>query len=171
MQTRSLHFELEEINLEIERSCRKNRKVKKEKDKAMADQEAQDNPTRALEEYGIPCLTGSQNCIVKPSIQALNFEIKSAYIQMVSQYQFAGFPSEDPNAHLASFLDICDTFRINGVSSDAIRLRLFPFSLRDKAKLWLSSLTPNSITSWDLLSKAFLTNIILREKLQNIAKT
>ena len=46
---------------------------------------------------------------------------------------------------------------MNGVSADAIRLRLFPFSLRDKAKLWLSSLAPNSITSWDLLSKAFLT--------------
>ena len=75
---------------------------------------------------------------------------------MVSQYQFTGLPSEDPNAHLASFLDIYDTFRTNEVSSDAIRLRLFPFSLRDKAKLWLNSLTPNSITSWDLLSKAFL---------------
>ena len=46
---------------------------------------------------------------------------------------------------------------MNGVSADAIRLRLFPFSLRDKTKLWLSSLAPNLITSWDLLSKAFLT--------------
>ena len=100
---------------------------------------------------------GSQNCIVKPTVEANNFEIKPAYIQMVSQYQFGGLPMEDPNAHLASFLDICDTFRMNGVSSDAIRLRLFPFSLRDKAKLWLSSLAPNSITSWDTLSKAFLT--------------
>ena len=74
---------------------------------------------------------------------------------MVSQYQFVGLPSEDSNAQLASFLDICDTFKINGVSADAIRLRLFSFSMRDKVKLWLSSLAPNSITSWDLLSKAF----------------
>ena len=77
---------------------------------------------QALEEYGVPSLTGSQNCIVKPTIEANTFEIKPAYIQMVSQYQFIGLPSEDPNAHLASFLDICDTFRTNGVSSDAIRL-------------------------------------------------
>ena len=144
MQTRSQHFELEEINLEIERSCRKIRKEKREKDRTMADQGA--IPARTLGKYGVPSLTGSQNCIVKPSIDANTFEIKPAYIQMVSQYQFAGLPSEDPNAHLASFLDICDTFRMNGVSTDAIRLRFFSFSLRDKAKLWLSSLAPNSIT-------------------------
>ena len=45
---------------------------------------------------------------------------------------------------------------MNGVSQDAIKLRLFPFSLRDKAKLWLHSLAPQSITTWDTLSKAFL---------------
>ena len=155
MQTRSQHFELEEINLEIERSYRKIRKEKREKDWTMADQGA--IPAKTLGEYGVPSLTGSQNCIVKPSIDANTFEIKPDYIQMVSKYQFAGLPSEDPNAHLASFLDICDTFKMNGVSADAITLRLFSFSLRDKAKLWLNSLAPNSITSSDLLSKAFLT--------------
>ena len=112
---------------------------------------------KALEEYGVPSVTGSQNYIMEPTIKANTFEIKPAYIQMVSQYQFIGLPSEDSNTHLASFLDICDTFKINGVSTDVIRVRLFPFSLRDKAKLWLSSLAPNSITLWDILSKAFLT--------------
>ena len=109
MQTRSQHFELEEINLEIERSCRKICTEKREKDRIIADQGA--IPARTLGEYGVPSLTGSQNCIVKPSIDVNTFEIKPAYIQMVSQYQFAGLPSEDPNAYLASFLDICDTFQ------------------------------------------------------------
>ena len=35
---------------------------------------------QALEEYGVPSLTGSQNCIVKPTIEANTFEIKPAYI-------------------------------------------------------------------------------------------
>ncbi|XP_020271670.1 uncharacterized protein LOC109846842 [Asparagus officinalis] len=46
---------------------------------------------------------------------------------------------------------------MNGVSDDAIKLRLFPFSLRDKARPWLQSLPPGSITTWDQLSEAFLT--------------
>jgi len=63
---------------------------------------------------------------------------------------------EDPNLHLLVFLEVCDTLKINGVSTDAIRLRLFPFSLRDKARAWFHSLPLGSITTWDELTKVFL---------------
>ncbi|WRX31367.1 Reverse transcriptase domain - like 10 [Theobroma cacao] len=43
------------------------------------------------------------------------------------------------------------------VTDDAIRLRLFPFSLRDKAKSWLNSLPNGSITIWEELTQKFLT--------------
>ncbi|XP_058003689.1 uncharacterized protein LOC131180094 [Hevea brasiliensis] len=47
--------------------------------------------------------------------------------------------------------------KINGVSNDAIQLRLFPFSLKHRAREWLHSLPPCSITTWEELSHAFLT--------------
>ncbi|XP_022875736.1 uncharacterized protein LOC111394206 [Olea europaea var. sylvestris] len=53
---------------------------------------------------------------------------------MVQQNQFGGASTEEPNSHLGSFLEICDTVKMNGVTEVAIRLCLFSFSLRDKAK-------------------------------------
>jgi hypothetical protein len=67
------------------------------------------------------------------------FELKPALINMVQQSPFCGKASKDANAHIQHFLEICSTFTIRGVTQDAVRLRLFPFSLLGKAKQWLYS--------------------------------
>ena len=54
---------------------------------------------------------------------------------------------ENPNNHITSFLEKCDTIKMNGVSNDAIRLRLFLLSLIDKAKCWLLNPNANSFTT------------------------
>ena len=43
------------------------------------------------------------------------------------------------------------------VYNDIVKLKLFPFSLRDRAKIWFSSLPRNSIDSWDKCKDAFIT--------------
>ena len=63
-----------------------------------------------------------------------NFEIKTGLIMKVQASPFCGKANEDANAHLQQFLELCSTFVIKGVSQDAIRLRLFPFSLLGRAK-------------------------------------
>ncbi|CAA7047670.1 unnamed protein product [Microthlaspi erraticum] len=65
--------------------------------------------------------------IVPPPVQNHNFEIKLGMINL-----------------------------INGVSEDAIKLRLFPMSLADKAHQWEKSLPHGTITTWDECKKAFL---------------
>ena len=70
----------------------------------------------------------------------------------------------DPNAHILNFLDVCDTMKCNGVSDDTIYFRLFPFSLKDKAKHWLTTEPPDFITSWDELVNKFLTQFFLPGK-------
>jgi hypothetical protein len=59
----------------------------------------------------------------------VNFEVKSSLINMVQASPFCGKPNEDANAHLQNFLELWETIVIRGVMADAIRLRLFPFSL------------------------------------------
>ena len=97
------------------------------------------------------------SCIAKPEIDADNFELWTHLIQFIERNQFGGSASENPHDHLSDFIEKCDTIIIGGVSSDAIRMRLFPFSLRDKAKTWLKFEPPNKYTTWDELATGFLT--------------
>ncbi|XP_073153026.1 uncharacterized protein [Henckelia pumila] len=75
---------------------------------------------------------------------------------MVQQNQFRGAPTEDPNLHLRTFMEIDDTVKIHGVTEDTIRLRLFSFSLRDNSHSWLQSLPLGSITTWEDMASKFL---------------
>ncbi|XP_074276925.1 uncharacterized protein LOC141600582 [Silene latifolia] len=94
--------------------------------------------------------------IQRPGIQANNFEIKNALLNLVQDNQFGGGPLENPNDHLNDFLENCDMYKSNGVSDDAVRLRLFPRSLRGSAKDWLKNCDPDSFKTWDELASAFL---------------
>ena len=80
-------------------------------------------------------------------------------LQMLNNIQFHGLPTENPNAHLTSFIEVCNTVKYNGVIEEALRLRLFPLSLSDRDKDWLTSQPPDSITSWNDLVQKFLTKI------------
>ncbi|XP_024029348.1 uncharacterized protein LOC112093949 [Morus notabilis] len=75
---------------------------------------------------------------------------------MVQQNQYGGLPHEDPNIYLATFLEICDTVKINGVSVEIIHLKLFPFFLRDRARSWLQSLPSGSVAAWEDMAQKFL---------------
>jgi len=82
----------------------------------------------------------------------------------MQQSQFGSIPLEDPNLYLSVFLEVCDILMINGASSYAICLRLFPFFLRDKVRAWLHFLPLGSITTWAELTKVFLAKFFLPSK-------
>ena len=82
----------------------------------------------------------------KPDIEE-EFEIKEPFLSMIQEMNFDGRINDDLIQHVESFLDICDLFKIRGASSDAIKLRLFPFSLSGEAKIWVKNLEPDSITT------------------------
>lgn len=78
---------------------------------------------RTMSDYTRLLLHGTESSIVRLLIAVNNFEIKPHAIQIVQQFvQFVGLPNEDLHAHIANFLEICDTFKINGATNNAIRL-------------------------------------------------
>ncbi|KAI5343032.1 hypothetical protein L3X38_010908 [Prunus dulcis] len=139
-------LELIPLDPEIEQTFHKRNKGNKKH--TLVEPPSTPMAERAVGEFGPPVATPS--VIRRPTIAANNFEIKPAMITMLQNSSvFCGLPNEDPNIHLAIFLEICDTSKFNGVTDDAIRLRLFPFSLKDKAKLWLLSQPQDSIPQYD----------------------
>jgi hypothetical protein len=85
-----------------------------------------------------------------------NFELKPALINMVQQSSFCDKASEDANAQLQHFLEICSTFTIQRVTQDVVRLHLFPFSLLGKVKQWFYY-NMEVESTWEKCSNAFLT--------------
>jgi hypothetical protein len=51
--------------------------------------------------------------------------------------------------YLREFEEVCNTYNDSNCSMNTIRLKLFSFSLKDKAKTWLQNLRPGSICAWD----------------------
>ena len=71
--------------------------------------------------------------------------------------QFAGTPNEDATSHLNTFMELCDMQNKKDVDNDVVKLKLFLYSLRDRVKIWFSSLPRNSIDSWSKCKDAFIT--------------
>ena len=74
---------------------------------------------------------------------------------MVQGSPFCGKANEDASAHLQQFLELCSTFVVKGVSQDAIRLCLFPFTLLGRAKQWFYA-KKTAVDTRDKCAKAFL---------------
>nr|CAN63646.1 hypothetical protein VITISV_012334 [Vitis vinifera] len=83
---------------------------------------------------------------------------------------FLGMESENPYAHIKEFEDVCNTFQEGGASIDLMRLKLFPFTLRDKAKIWLNSLRPRSIRTWIDLQAKFLKKFFPTHRTNGLKK-
>ena len=111
-----------------------------------------DDRDRAIRDYAVLTPQVVHPGIIRPDVEAANFELKPVMFQMLQTIgQFNSLPNEDPHLHLKLFLEVSDAFKIVGATQDALRLRLFPYFLRDRARAWLNSLPSDSITTWNEL--------------------
>ena len=103
-----------------------------EEDEVMAE-------NQTLKELAGPDLNQQPLCITFPTLDATTtFELKSGLIHLLPT--FHGLAGEDPHKHV-----VCTSMKPTGVTKDQIKLRAFPFSLKDSAKDWLYYLPSGSI--------------------------
>ena len=121
---RSLLPNLEPIDLELEKTLRTHKQVKNKMD-LQAPQE------RPFKDYFSPLANLSTSCIRYPNV-ARSFELKPSVLNCL--LTFYGLENEDPYSHLNDFHAIYQTFKYVNFSDEDVKLRLFPFSLKDRAR-------------------------------------
>jgi hypothetical protein len=77
--------------------------------------------------------------IAPPAPEATFYETKPTMLNLVMKEQFSGVSTDDAAAHLNNFVELCEIQKYKDVDGDIIKLKLFPISLRGRAKDWLLS--------------------------------
>ena len=85
--------------------------------------------------------------------------MKLEMIHLLPVYQ--GVDSENAYSFMRDFEDVCSAFLSTGSPLHIICMVLFPFSLKEKAKIWFHSLAPNSIFTWEDMRNEFLNKFFL----------
>jgi hypothetical protein len=74
--------------------------------------------------------------IAPPATSAPSYEIKPALLNLVMKDQVCS-AGDVAALHLNNLVELCDMQRYKEVDGDIVKLKLFPFSLRGGAKVWL----------------------------------
>nr|GEU94358.1 reverse transcriptase domain-containing protein [Tanacetum cinerariifolium] len=112
---------------------------------------------RTMEELCQPTLNGRGGPNAPIAIQETNFGLKNDIIQQVqNSFQFHRLPGDDANKHLDKFLHVTQSFKVDGVTDDALRLYLFPHSLTHHDTAWFDHFPRNSINTFEQMAKMFL---------------
>lgn len=111
----------------------------------------------------------------EPQEDKQDIELKSGFLHRLPIFQ--GMAHEDPNMHLRQFQFVCSSMKPTDADDELLKLKAFPFTLKDRAQTWLMELPPNHITTWKQLTDAFLSKYfpaskitVLRKKITGITQ-
>lgn len=120
---------------------------------------------REMRELARPVVTNSISYIQLPPA-ARNYELKALSYNMLPN--FHGLPNEDPLTFIRDFYAIVEHFPLNGLNEDQLRMRCFPYTMKDRAKAWLMSLPANSLTTWGEIYDKFMGKYYSYQKTTNL---
>ena len=78
---------------------------------------------------------------------------------------FHGMENENPYTHIWDFEEVYTTFKEGAIDMELMKLKAFPLTLKDKAKIWLNSLRLRIIRNWIEIQVEFLKKFSAHIKL------
>jgi hypothetical protein len=110
----------------------------------------------------IPHNPNQPSCIAYQPEAEGNYYISLQILNALTH--FKGTATEDLNLHLREFYNLCKFQYIKGLDQEGIKMILFPFSLKDNARLWYNSMSSSFIHTWEVLSNKFLKKFFPAQK-------
>ena len=123
------------------------------------------NANRTMRDHIHPPRVSAPSCIVPP---ADDVAVRPYLVPLLPTYH--GMENENPYTHLRDFEEVCTTFKEGMMDMDLLKLKAFPLTLKDKAKIWLNSLRPRTIRSWAELQAEFLKKFFSAHKTNNLKR-
>ena len=118
-----------------------------------------------MKEYARPIIGTVVSCI-QLGDAARNYEFKNVHFTMLPS--FCSILNEDPLIFLRDFYATVQTFPLQGLIEDQLRMRCFPYTLKDRAKVWLMTLPPNSLTTWEAVYENFMGKFYSYQKITKL---
>jgi len=109
---------------------------------------------RGVDSHFRPTIAENPSHIAPPNRAGRVFEIRPNYLTILPK--FSGKGTEEPYLHLSEFAAICGTIGGHYCTQYEVKLRLFQFTLVDRAKQWFLTLPDSSIHTWRKMQQDFL---------------
>ena len=120
---------------------------------------------RSMRDHIHPPRVSAPSCIIPP---AEDVAVRPYLVPLLPT--FHGMENENPYAHIREFEEVCTTFKEGVPDMDSLKLKAFPLTLKDKAKIWLNSLRPRTIRNWAELQAEFLKKFFSTSKTNSLKR-
>ena len=167
---RGISVSLKRVSTLIEQGCEVSVHIE-QMDPLPEEQQSQQgalvNPTtyRSMRDHIHPPKVSAPSCIIP-----LADDVVVRPYLMPLLPTFHGMENENPYTHIREFEEVCTTFKEGVSDMDLLKLKAFPLTLKDKAKIWLNSLRPRTIRNWADLQAEFLKKVFSTTKTKSLKR-
>ena len=161
---------LERLSAPVEQGCEINFHSN-QMEPPLEDQQSQQgvqrelNAYRSMRDHIHPSRVSAPSCIIPPAEEVA---VRPYLVPLLPT--FHGMENENPYTHIRDFEEVCTTFKEGATDMKLLKLKAFPLTLKDKAKIWLNSLRPRTIRNWAELQVEFLKKFFSVHKTNNLKR-
>ncbi|KAL5798915.1 hypothetical protein ACOSQ2_003735 [Xanthoceras sorbifolium] len=116
---------------------------------------------RVMRDFALPVIETSPSYILLDDLSR-NYELKNIHFNMLPS--FHDIAAEDPLTFMREFHSTSHSFPLQRLSEEQLRMRCFPYTLKDRAKQWLLTLPTGSFCTWSEVYRKFMGKFYSHQK-------